>query len=47
MFRDCDVEQYTDYITDCDVFSSEKISKRHLTIHKLNYFLPANLHTGK
>ena len=46
-FRDCDIEQYIDYITDYTPTTSDTVYKRHLTIHKLNYFLPVSLHTGK
>ncbi len=47
MFRDLDIENYVNYITDDTTILNRQPNKRHLTIHQLNYFLPVTLHTGK
>lgn len=46
-FKDYEVEQYINYITDNHVDLIESNNKRINTIHKLNYFIPVSLHTGK
>lgn len=47
MFRDLDIERYTNYLTDYSSETANTTEKRHITIHKLNYFIETNLHTGK
>lgn len=47
MFKDKEIEQYINYITDENIINNLEDNKRHLTIHKLNYFLPYRVYTGK
>lgn len=45
-FKTQDVDNYVDYMTDANLNVTENTT-RHSTITKFNYFVPANLHTGK
>ncbi len=46
-FKNVEVEQYINHITENDYDLIDKNNDRSTTVHKLNYYLPVTLHTGK
>ena len=46
-FKNFEVEQYINHIVEESYDLNTKNNNRNSTIHKLNFFLPLNLHTGK
>ena len=46
-FKNFEIEQYTNNFLEESYNLNVKSNNRNSTIHKLNYFLPVNLHTGK
>jgi hypothetical protein len=46
-YKDFEVDQYVDKLIDEPIISNSFNNKRHSTLHKLNFFLPTQIHTGK